>query len=392
MVTVKSMTTGVVVLASLLGAVLAHPGETHTSEKRKRDLQAGHIASQHAKRAAVECAGSSTGQAMAKRAARRRAIRAQELREKRGLEYAGMKTKRDQAALDSWMKTCHHREDADFDLDTPLETIFASNATLGLAPETTIGPYWVSGEYIRQDVVEDERGIPVHLDLQFIDVTNCQPVPDMLIDLWHANALGVYSGVTAGAGLNTTFLRGVQITDDQGVVEFDTLFPGHYEGRVNHIHVTSNRGGNIRENGTYIGGTVNHIGQIYFDQELINMVETMNPYLGNDMKLTINVQDFLAAQQASRGYDPFLDYVMLSEDPADGLLMWMILGINGAADYNNRVMAGAHYYEGGGVEVRPPFPVPTGGFPMPPPPTPTSRPFWGPCMKKRELEPELEEE
>lgn len=80
----------------------------------------------------------------------------------------------------------------------------------------------------------------------------------MLVDVWHANATGVYSGVVDGAGLNTTFLRGVQISDIEGVANFDTLFPGHYLGRVNHIHVTTNRGGKLLDNGTYTGGTVNH--------------------------------------------------------------------------------------------------------------------------------------
>lgn len=80
----------------------------------------------------------------------------------------------------------------------------------------------------------------------------------MRYSVWHANSTGVYSGVVDGAGLNTTFLRGVQISDDEGVADFETVFPGHYEGRVNHIHVTTNRGGKLLENGTYTGGTVNH--------------------------------------------------------------------------------------------------------------------------------------
>ncbi|EMR69911.1 hypothetical protein MGN70_005628 [Eutypa lata] len=399
MVNVKAVSTGAVILAGLLGDVLAHPGETHDTEKRRRDLEQNNVAIQHAKRTVAQCSGSETGQKLAKKGAARRAAKAQELREKRGLEYSGMKTKRDQAALDEWMKVCHNREELEYDLSTPFETIFSSNATLGLAPETIIGPYWVTGEAIRSDITEDEAGIPVHLDLQFIDISDCSPVPDMLIDLWHANAIGNYSGVSMGSGLNTTFLRGVQVTDEQGVVEFDTLFPGHYTGRVNHIHVTSNRGGELLENGTYTAGTgtVNHIGQIYFDQELINWIETFNPYIDNEMKLTINMQDFLAAQQAGQEYDPFLDYVMLSEDPADGLLMWMTLGINGTADYNRAATPGAHYYEGGGVDAGPQFPgfpgnftMPPGGFPMPPAPTPTSKPIWGPCMKKRDMEDEDE--
>lgn len=77
----------VALLAGLLGGALAHPGETHNAEKRKRDLEANNVAIQHAKRAVAECAGSETGRQMAKKAALRRAAKAQELREKRGLEY-----------------------------------------------------------------------------------------------------------------------------------------------------------------------------------------------------------------------------------------------------------------------------------------------------------------
>ena len=87
MVNVKTVTAGAVVLASLLGEALGHPGETHTAEKRKRDLVQNQVAVQHAKRAAADCAGTPGAQQLAKRAAMRRAAKAQELREKRGLEY-----------------------------------------------------------------------------------------------------------------------------------------------------------------------------------------------------------------------------------------------------------------------------------------------------------------
>lgn len=140
------------------------------------------------------------------------------------------------------------------------------------------------------------------------------------------------------------------------------------------------------------------VGQLYFDQELINSVEGMLPYSRNMMRLMYNADDFLTSQQASRDYDPFLDYVMLSEDPDDGLLMWATIGINGTADYNALVSAGAWYYKDGGVDTSPKwnftlppggFPVPTGsptgGFPggFPPRATGTPKKFWGPCMKKK---------
>ena len=55
----------------------------------------------------------------------------------------------------------------------------------------------VDGELIRQNVTEGESGIPIYLDVQVVDVDTCQTVPNIYIDLWHANATGVYSGVVA---------------------------------------------------------------------------------------------------------------------------------------------------------------------------------------------------
>ncbi|KAI0596481.1 Intradiol ring-cleavage dioxygenase [Biscogniauxia sp. FL1348] len=391
-------------------AVLAHPGEPHDAAKRRRDLRHNEIGIRNAEITLAQCKGSAAGQALERRAVMRRAAKAAQLREKRGLEEARMLAKRDQEALDEYLQTCHDRSDAvDWDATTPHGTVFASNATVGLAPETIIGPYWVGGEAMRSDVAEGQGGVPVHLELQFVDVATCAAVEGLLVDVWHANATGVYSGVVAGAGLDSTFLRGVQASDADGVAAFDTVFPGHYQGRVNHIHVTSNQGARRLANGTYAGGRVNHIGQLYFDQELINAVEAMPPYSANAMRLTYTRDDFLAAQQASRDYDPLLDYVMLSEDPADGLLMWATIGINSTADQSRFVSAGAWHYKDGGVDTSPKwnftippggFPFPTGGFPpgvTPPPggfpPFPTqpgapttTKQYWSPCMKKKKEE------
>lgn len=64
-------------------------------------------------------------------------------------------------------------------------------------------------------------------------------------DIWSANSTGVYSGVeSTGNGnsddatnLDNIALRGIQQADDDGVVQFSTIFPGHYTGRT--IHVVS---------------------------------------------------------------------------------------------------------------------------------------------------------
>ena len=135
--------------------------------------------------------------------------------------------------------------------DTPLDTIFAGNQSCILVPEVTEGPYYVSGEIIRSDVRETaiQQGVDLVLDVQVIDVATCEPVPDLMVDLWHANATGVYSGVIANgnnggaSNINATFGRGLQPTDEDRVVDFTTFYPGHYTGRTQHIHVASHTGG-----------------------------------------------------------------------------------------------------------------------------------------------------
>lgn len=113
----------------------------------------------------------------------------------------------------------------------------SANAT----PALTEGPYYVAGDFVRSDITEGQAGMPMNLTITVVD-TNCNPIPNATVDIWHANAQGQYSGVTdpregcATCG-DATFLRGTQTTNDAGQVTFQTIFPGWYPGRTVHIHV-----------------------------------------------------------------------------------------------------------------------------------------------------------
>lgn len=136
--------------------------------------------------------------------------------------------------------------------DYSIDSLFGAEAKCALTPEDTIGPYYVTGEYFRSNVTEGQAGVPLHLEMQFVDINTCEPVPNILADIWAANATGVYSGVssTGEGGLNTTFLRGVQLSDQEGVAYFDTLFPGHYSGRATHQHVVAHQDVTVLTNGS----------------------------------------------------------------------------------------------------------------------------------------------
>lgn len=69
-------------------------------------------------------------------------------------------------------------------LDTPEATIFGSNNTCALVEETTIGPYYVTGEEIRSNITEGQAGIPMHIEMQFVNMNTCEPATEVLADIW----------------------------------------------------------------------------------------------------------------------------------------------------------------------------------------------------------------
>ncbi|ETM35232.1 hypothetical protein L914_17823 [Phytophthora nicotianae] len=176
----------------------------------------------------------------------------------------------------------------------------------------------------------------MYIDVQVIDVSTCEPVTDMYVDFWHANATGVYSGVVAdGNGdssdttnLNNTFLRGVTPTDEDGVAQMISIFPGHYVERATHLHFIGNYNGTVLSNGTYSGGSVAHVGQFFFDQDLITSVNEQDTYVTNTQEITLNEDDMWLQAAAADGYDPIMEYALLGDSVADGLFVWISLAVD----------------------------------------------------------------
>jgi hypothetical protein len=64
------------------------------------------------------------------------------------------------------------------------------NDTCVLVPDVTAGPYvWPRSEILRQDMSEDQAGIPLYLDIGVLDVNTCEPAPQVLLDLWHCRLI-----------------------------------------------------------------------------------------------------------------------------------------------------------------------------------------------------------
>jgi protocatechuate 3,4-dioxygenase beta subunit len=216
----------------------------------------------------------------------------------------------------------------------------------------------VGGEYIRGNLIEDQAGVDTILDYQIIDVDTCEPVSNVYLEMWHCNSTGVYSGVVASSNgqisdtenINKTFLRGIQKTDSDGVAQFETIFPGHYTSRASHIHVLVHQNATVYCNGT-LGNSVvsSHVGQAFFDQDLISAVELLAPYSTNTQELTENADDSILAQEVeTEGVDPIFEYTFLGDSVADGLFGWLSFGIN--TTLSSSVTPAASFYATGGVE------------------------------------------
>jgi protocatechuate 3,4-dioxygenase beta subunit len=114
-----------------------------------------------------------------------------------------------------------------------VEKLDASTACAQTA-EQTEGPYYFDADAIRSDIREGRPGTTLSLALRVREADGCTPVENAIVDIWHCDAEGVYSGFEAGEG--ERFLRGAQATNEDGIAKFTTIYPGHYQGRTVHIH------------------------------------------------------------------------------------------------------------------------------------------------------------
>jgi protocatechuate 3,4-dioxygenase beta subunit len=93
----------------------------------------------------------------------------------------------------------------------------------------TEGPYYTPRTPEKRNFRPDAQGEAIAL-MGFVTDRRCQPVANATVDLWHADAHGVYDN----SGYK---LRGYQTTDAQGRYVFETIVPGIYPGRTRHFHV-----------------------------------------------------------------------------------------------------------------------------------------------------------
>ncbi len=141
-----------------------------------------------------------------------------------------------------------------------------------LAVAVTAGPCTEAADQVRQDISEGYLGLPMRLAFKIVNQA-CAPIAGAKVKIWHTQLNGSYSGATPNpqmclkdqADSVKHYFRGVQTSDANGRVDFNSCFPGWYRGRAIHVHLEVSLNG--RSSVTQIG----------FDQALIMELFTTHP-------------------------------------------------------------------------------------------------------------------
>eukprot|EP01098_Paradermamoeba_levis_P014850 TRINITY_DN727_c0_g1_i1.p1 TRINITY_DN727_c0_g1~~TRINITY_DN727_c0_g1_i1.p1 ORF type:complete len:350 (-),score=93.91 TRINITY_DN727_c0_g1_i1:37-1086(-) len=157
--------------------------------------------------------------------------------------------------------------------------------TCVLHPELTQGPYWVDLELVREDITEGKPGIPLTLAVTVVNSNTCEVIPNAGVELWHCDSVGVYSHYEQASNNvanpqtdNTTYLRGIQMTDQTGVAKLNTVYPGWYNGRTIHIHLKVHLGGSVVGDSSLVDSTIVHTGQLFMNDSLNSEIAKFAPY------------------------------------------------------------------------------------------------------------------
>lgn len=154
----------------------------------------------------------------------------------------------------------------------PTETLVptpACSSPAALTPAMTEGPYYKTGSPERASLIEPGMS-GTHLWLSgYVLTKDCQPVTHALLDFWQANAEGKYDN-------NGYTLRGHEYTDERGYYRLETIVPGLYPGRTEHIHVKVQApGGPVLTTQLFFPGVEqNKSDAIYSDQLLLSVKES----------------------------------------------------------------------------------------------------------------------
>ena len=164
-----------------------------------------------------------------------------------------------------------------------------------LLPEKTAGPFPLEEQFDRTDITEGYDGHPLRLGLRVLDESCAYRSPARRSRSGTATRPGDYSAFADGGGgkdegEGSTFMRGTQTANDDGIVEFLTVYPGWYSGRAVHIHLR-----------VHLADATVVTSQLFFDETYMATVYADAPYADFGMPDTANASDSIAGDPGAEG-------------------------------------------------------------------------------------------
>jgi protocatechuate 3,4-dioxygenase beta subunit len=139
----------------------------------------------------------------------------------------------------------------------------------------TEGPFFKLRSPERSDLREPGTGGRRFELSGFVLASNCRPLREAVVDLWHADEKGDYDNV----GFR---YRGHVITGPDGAFRFRTIVPALYPGRTRHYHVK------VQAPGSHLLTT-----QLYFPNEPANLRDGL---FKRELLMRVDVDDHLAGR------------------------------------------------------------------------------------------------
>lgn len=190
-----------------------------------------------------------------------------------------------------------------------------AQSSFAATPRMTEGPYFVDEKLNRSDIRVDTSngtvaaGLPIYLAITVSSISNgaITPLSGAYVDIWHANASGVYSDVSANSTTGRKFLRGYQVTGAHGTARFITVYPGWYSGRAVHIHAK------VR---LFSGSTATYTynTQLFFDDSVSDTVYRLSYYSSRGTRDTRNSGDNIYSCSTSNGLSGDIMQLRLAAD------------------------------------------------------------------------------
>jgi len=221
----------------------------------------------------------------------------------------------------------------------PIQTAHAATLPSCIVrPEETEGPYFVDEKLERSDIrsdpstgmVKDGARLALAFSVSRIDGSSCVPFERVLVDVWHCDALGVYSDVSDPSfdTVGQKFLRGYQVTDANGAASFVTIYPGWYQGRTVHIHFKLRTDPGADQ-------ALEFTSQLYFDDELTDIVQAQQPYAAKGQRTLRNDGDGIYQNGGSQLL------LTVADDGSGGYTTTFEIGIQASGTTTTTVQGGA---------------------------------------------------